>query len=71
MKKIKLNNGEDVVKRFKNEEVSNEFMIIGMKGADFIEPHITDKNIKNNSRFIVDLFDSIVDESPKKLKKIK
>lgn len=69
MKKIKLNNGEDVVKRFKNEEVSNEFMIIGMKGADFIEPHITDENKKNNSKFIVDLFDSIVDESPKKLKK--
>ena len=71
MKKNKLNNGEDVVKRFKNEEVSSEFAIIKVKGANFIEPHITDKNIKNNSKFIVDLFDSIVDESPKKIKKIK
>lgn len=69
MKRIKLNNGEDVVKRFKSEEVSSEFMIIEMKGVDFIEPHITDKNIKNNSKFIVDLFDSMVDELPKAFKK--
>lgn len=70
MKKIKLNNGENVVNRFKSEEVSSEFMIIGKKGVDFIEPHITDKNIKNNSKFIVDLFDSMADEEPKTLKKL-
>lgn len=45
-------------------------MIIGKKGVDFIEPHITDKNIKNNSKFIVNLFDSMADEEPKTLKKL-
>lgn len=69
MEKIQFNNGENVVNRFKSEEVSSEFMIIGKKGVDFIEPHITDKNIKNNSKFIVDLFDSMVDELPKAFKK--
>lgn len=55
--KINLNNGDSVVKKFEKENFSEEFakMIVNESGTGEIT--VTDENIKNNAKSIVDLFD--------------
>ena len=65
---IKLNNGEEVVKKFQEKDFNNEILYMKRIGGRFVEPNITKSNIKHNSEFIVNLFDEKVDK-PKTLSK--
>ena len=65
---IKLNNGKEIVKKFQVKDFNNEILYMKRIGGRFVEPNITNSNIKSNSEFIVNLFD---DEKPKKLIKKK
>ena len=62
---IKLNNGNEVIKKFEKEGFPSEIPYIRMAEGGYSEPEITDENIKNNSEFIVNLFDDtkVADES--------
>lgn len=54
-----LNNGDNVVKKFEEEGLSEEVAIGRLDENGTLEsPNITGSNIKNNSTFITDLFDS-------------
>ena len=54
---IKLNNAKEVLERLEKEEMDPLFAIAIMTNGKYQDPIITDENIKNNSKFIVDLFD--------------
>ena len=54
---IKLNNAKEVLERLEKEEMNPLFAIAIMTNGKYQDPIITDENIKNNSKFIVDLFD--------------
>ena len=64
---IKLNNGNEVIKKFEKEEFPSEMPCMEMASSGYSKPEITGENIKHNSEFIVNLFDDIkvVDESKK------
>ena len=69
-KEIKLNNGEDVVKKIEDEKGEYEFTFARIISGNFLDPIITDENIINNSKFITELFDSAtIEEQPKKKQK--
>lgn len=55
--KIIFNNGNSVVKKAETESFPEEFARLQMSEAGTGEITITDENIRNNSKFIADMFD--------------
>ena len=66
-KKIEFNNGNKVVENLEGQQFEEEVPMVRLRISGTSEfPHITEKNIKNNSKFIVDLFDpDTYSEEPK------
>lgn len=65
--KINLNNGKEVLEDLAQNGVQNETSIVRIQSGSSSRVNITDQNIKNNSEFIANLFDSLTVESSKKL----
>ena len=66
-KEINFNNGEEVIKKFENEPISEEIPVIRLNETHILKtPHISDENIKNNSRFLSNLFDSNISNDREK-----
>lgn len=55
--KINLNNGSSVVKKFEKETFQNEFAKLRVNETGIGEVTITDENIKNNAKLVVNMFD--------------
>ena len=55
--KINLNNGSSIVKNFEKETFQNEFAKLRVNETGIGEVTITDENIKNNAKLVVDMFD--------------
>ena len=66
-KKMNLNNGKDVLESFVQNGFQNEISIVRIKSGSSSKVNLNDQNIKNNSEFITDLFDSLTVESSAKL----
>lgn len=65
--KINLNNGKEVLEDLVQNGFQNETSIVRIQSGNSSRVNITDSNIKNNSEFIANLFDSLTVESSKKL----
>lgn len=65
--KMNLNNGKEVLEDLVQNGVQNETSIVRIQSGSSSRVNITDQNIKNNSEFIANLFDSLTVESSKKL----
>lgn len=66
-KEINFNNGEEVIKKFENEPISEEIPVIRLNKTRILKtPHISDENIKNNSKFLSNLFDSNISNDREK-----
>lgn len=60
-REIELNNGYKLVELSKNQPFKEKMSIVNLIESGVSEsPYITDENIKNNSDFIVNLFESNV-----------
>lgn len=55
--KINFNNGASVVKKFEEETFSNKFAILRINESGIGEVTVTDENIQNNAKLVVDMFD--------------
>lgn len=67
---IRLNNGKELVEKFKKSEFDGKFSMIKIQSAGDNEPSIKDESIKNNGQFIVDAFNSDLSQnSPKEFLK--
>lgn len=71
--KMNLNNGKEVLEDLAQNGFQNETSIVRIQSGSSSRVNITDQNVKNNSEFIANLFDSLTVESSAKLltKKIK
>lgn len=64
---IELNNGYKLVEHLKNQPFNGKVSIVSLiESGTSKSPCITDENIKNNSNFIVDLFDSNISSNNSK-----
>ncbi len=60
-REIELNNGYKLVEHLKGQPFKEKISIVNLIESGVSEsPYITDENIKNNSDFIVNLFESNV-----------
>lgn len=51
-----FNNGNSVVEKFQKEDFPEEFSSLQINESGTGEVAITDENIKNNAKFVVDMF---------------
>lgn len=65
--KINLNNGKEVLEDLAQNGFQSETSIVRIQSGSSSRVNINDQNIKNNSEFIANLFDSLTVESSKKM----
>ena len=61
--KIKFNNAKEVLEKIKKENFLMEIPYMEMKGS-YSELNITSENIKNNAKFIAEMFDNVKIKEP-------
>lgn len=68
---IELNNAKTIIKEIKDKSFPEQIPVMRIDESGVSQsPNITDSNIKNNTNFIVNIFDSNDDSLKEKVKSI-
>ena len=69
MKDIVLNNGKEILDKFKKEEIKDQAVVVRLESDNMCDLEITDNNIKSNAKSIINLFDLNGEQPGKRLVK--